>query len=131
MLDLEGDLDQPAVADILIEGERISAVGPILPPDQTAGATVIDAADRLIVPGLVNAHYHSYDVLAKGLVEDLPLEQWGPWSVRWRSAAASRRSAPAPCSARSTACGTAAPRSRTWRPWCRCATTSSTHPRRL
>src|SRR5258708_2302625 len=77
VLDLDGDLDQPPVADILIEGNRIAALGPALPPARTAGATVIDAAGRLVIPGLVNAHYHSYDVLARGLMEDLPLEQWG------------------------------------------------------
>jgi 5-methylthioadenosine/S-adenosylhomocysteine deaminase len=77
VLDLDGDLDQPAVADILIEGDRIIAVAPNLTGAPTDGATLIDAAGRLVVPGFVNAHYHSYDVLAKGLVEDLPLEQWG------------------------------------------------------
>jgi 5-methylthioadenosine/S-adenosylhomocysteine deaminase len=77
VLDLDGDLDQPPVADILIEGDRIAAVGPALPHARTDGAAVIDAAGRLVIPGLVNAHYHSYDVLARGLMEDLPLEQWG------------------------------------------------------
>jgi cytosine/adenosine deaminase-related metal-dependent hydrolase len=76
VLDLDGDLDRPATADVLVEGARIAAVGADLPPARTAGATVIDATGRLVVPGFVNAHYHSYDVLAKGMMEDLPLEQW-------------------------------------------------------
>ncbi len=37
---------------------------------------VIDASDRLVVPGLINAHYHSHDTLCRGLFEELPLEMW-------------------------------------------------------
>ena len=37
---------------------------------------VIDASGRLVVPGLINAHYHSHDVLCRGLFEELPLEIW-------------------------------------------------------
>ena len=28
------------------------------------------------MPGLINAHYHSHDVLCRGLFEELPLEMW-------------------------------------------------------
>ncbi len=37
---------------------------------------VIDARDHLVLPGFVNAHYHSHDVLAKGTLEEVPLETW-------------------------------------------------------
>ncbi len=76
--DLIGDL--PAARDILIEGDRIVAVtAPGRALDglaSTEGVEVIDATDRMIVPGFVNAHYHSYDVLAKGLLEDMPFDVW-------------------------------------------------------
>ncbi len=39
----------------------------------------IDASGMLVMPGLVNAHLHSYDVYMKGLYEDLPLELWMPY----------------------------------------------------
>ena len=29
-----------------------------------------------MLPGFVNAHYHSHDVLAKGTLEEVPLESW-------------------------------------------------------
>jgi cytosine/adenosine deaminase-related metal-dependent hydrolase len=74
VLDLDHDLDEPPVRDILIEHGSIRAVERDLAPD--AGAEVIDASGMLIVPGFINAHYHSHDVLAKGLMEDLTLEQW-------------------------------------------------------
>lgn len=73
--DHDGDVHDPAVADVLVEGDRIAAVGPDLSA-RAAGAEVIDARGRLVMPGLVNAHFHSHDVLAKGLMEELPLETW-------------------------------------------------------
>ena len=72
--DHDGDVHQPAIADVRIDGTRIVAVAPDLAP--MPGETVIDAAGKLVIPGFVNAHYHSHDVLAKGLVEQLPLETW-------------------------------------------------------
>ena len=75
VLDLDGDIDNPPSLDILCERGAISAVGSGL--SAPAGAEVIDASGMLAVPGLVNSHYHSHDVLAKGLFEDLSLEHWG------------------------------------------------------
>jgi len=72
--DHNGDVHQPAQADILIAGERIERIGPNLPAE--AGVEVIDAAGKLVVPGLVNAHYHSHDVMAKGLFEEMPFDVW-------------------------------------------------------
>jgi cytosine/adenosine deaminase-related metal-dependent hydrolase len=72
--DHEGDVHKPAVADILIEGSDIAAVGRDLKVEGTH--EVVDAAGRLVVPGLINAHYHSHDTLCRGLFEELPLEFW-------------------------------------------------------
>jgi cytosine/adenosine deaminase-related metal-dependent hydrolase len=72
--DHEGDVHQPAVADILIEDDKILSVGASLAPE--VAHDVIDASGRLVVPGLINAHYHSHDVLCRGLFEELPLEMW-------------------------------------------------------
>src|SRR5262245_56917134 len=63
-----------ALRDILIAGGTIAEIGPpgLAAP---ADAAVIEAADRAIIPGLVNAHVHGHGTLAKGLVEDRwPLE---------------------------------------------------------
>jgi 5-methylthioadenosine/S-adenosylhomocysteine deaminase len=72
--DHDGDVHKPAVADILIEDDKILSVGANLTPDTVH--EVIDASGRLILPGLINAHYHSHDVLCRGLFEELPLEIW-------------------------------------------------------
>src|SRR5687768_950791 len=71
--DHDGDIHRPAVCDILIEDDKIAAVGSGLQGD---GHQVIDASGKLIIPGLINAHYHSHDTLCRGLFEELPLEMW-------------------------------------------------------
>ena len=43
---------------------------------QPPPARVIDARRRLVVPGFVNAHYHSHDVLLKGVFDPMPLQMW-------------------------------------------------------
>jgi 5-methylthioadenosine/S-adenosylhomocysteine deaminase len=65
---------RPASADILVEGDRIVQVG----PDLEAGpdATLLDARDRLVIPGFVNGHAHAHNHLAKGAIDRLPLEIW-------------------------------------------------------
>src|SRR5713226_9619102 len=72
--DHDGDVHQPASADVLINGETIERVGRNLPAAD--GVEVIDARGKLVVPGMVNAHYHSHDVLAKGLFEEMPFDIW-------------------------------------------------------
>ncbi len=61
--------------NILIEGNRISKVTTAAVPE--AGVEiVIDGADRLVIPGLVNAHTHSPENLPKATKEKVPLETW-------------------------------------------------------
>jgi 5-methylthioadenosine/S-adenosylhomocysteine deaminase len=75
VFDHDGDVHQPDVADILVEEGKITAVAPALPaPDPTT--EVIDASNHLVIPGLINAHYHSHDTLCRGMFEELPLEIW-------------------------------------------------------
>ena len=63
----------PAIADLRIDGGRVAAIGRGL---EAEGARVIDARGKLVIPGFVNAHYHSHDVFLKGYFEPQPLEQW-------------------------------------------------------
>src|SRR5688572_4644100 len=70
----DGDVHRPRTADILIENGVIAAIGAPLAPHGPHEA--IDASGRLVLPGLINAHYHSHDTLCRGLFEELPLEIW-------------------------------------------------------
>ena len=68
-------------ADILIDGDTIVEVGP---PGMAAPAEseTVDASDRLIMPGLVNAHTHGHGSLGKGLGDKWSLElllNASPW----------------------------------------------------
>ena len=70
------DWHDPPQADIAIAGYRIVGVGPSYRRDNDRSVEVIEARDHLLLPGFVNAHYHSHDVLAKGTLEEVPLETW-------------------------------------------------------
>jgi 5-methylthioadenosine/S-adenosylhomocysteine deaminase len=72
--DHDGDIHQPATADLLIHGGIIERIAPQIAADD--GVEVLDAAGKLVVPGFVNAHYHSHDVMAKGLFEEMPFDIW-------------------------------------------------------
>ncbi len=41
---------------------------------------VIDASSKLVAPGLVSAHYHSHDVLMKGIFEEAPFDIWASYT---------------------------------------------------
>lgn len=63
-------------ADLLIEADTIAKVGEDL--GDASADTVIEGRDMLIMPGLVNAHAHSFDAMLKGRYDNLPLEAWIP-----------------------------------------------------
>jgi cytosine/adenosine deaminase-related metal-dependent hydrolase len=59
-------------SDVLIEGDRIAAMGPAL--TAPAGARVIDAAGHIVLPGMGNAHTHAHGSLARSRVGSWTLE---------------------------------------------------------
>ncbi|MDX3640827.1 amidohydrolase family protein [Streptomyces sp. MB09-02B] len=56
--------------DVLIEDGRIIAVGADLPAD---GATVIDATDKIVLPGFVDTHRHVWQSALRGAAVDVDL----------------------------------------------------------
>lgn len=64
----------PVTRSIRIRGGEITAVEPELTAEP--GETVIDGRDRLVVPGYVNAHTHSWEALFRARLDNLPLEHW-------------------------------------------------------
>lgn len=66
-------------ADILVEDERIAAIGVDLIGQMGLDREtleIIDASDRLVLPGFVNAHTHSNESFEQGFYDALPLEVW-------------------------------------------------------
>ncbi|MEP6741979.1 MAG: amidohydrolase [bacterium] len=62
---------------VAITGGRIVAIGPRRDVVSSYSSTeVIDAAGRLIVPGLINGHTHIPMTLFRGLADDLDLQEW-------------------------------------------------------
>ena len=63
-----GDLDQ---GDVLVEGERILAVGPDL---SNGEVEEIDASGMIVMPGFVDSHRHIWEGLLRNIGTDVPLE---------------------------------------------------------
>ncbi len=62
--------------DVWFRDGRIAAVGPpgCFRAPEGAPVETVDLAGRIVVPGFVNAHSHSYSALLKGTVESEPLD---------------------------------------------------------
>ena len=52
--------------DVLIEADRIAAIA----PEIRAEAPVLDAAGMIVMPGLVNAHQHTWQTCLRGIAAD-------------------------------------------------------------
>ena len=64
---------EPFSGDVLVEGDRIQAIGENL---SAGSAETIDGRAKLVMPGLTNAHVHSWEAMYKGRYDNLPLELW-------------------------------------------------------
>ncbi|MBI3711155.1 MAG: amidohydrolase family protein, partial [Proteobacteria bacterium] len=75
----------PEPAAVLIENGLIAGIAQ--GADQAAlaarAAETIDAAGLVLMPGLVNAHYHAYSGLLRGTENSLPLELWALYTVAY------------------------------------------------
>ncbi len=61
---------------VVIEGSRITAVGRRDEVTAPAGAAVLDARGRYVIPGLIQAHLHLCQTLFRNLADDLELLDW-------------------------------------------------------
>ncbi|MDT0344047.1 8-oxoguanine deaminase [Streptomyces litchfieldiae] len=74
---VDGDGTEYASGHLLIEGNRIEAVGEGPAPVQLPGAVRrVDATGHLATPGLVNTHHHFYQWLTRGLAQESNLFDW-------------------------------------------------------
>lgn len=64
-------------ADILTDGDHIAALGvDIASLPEAQGAEQVDMSGRVLLPGLIQAHMHTTQILFRGLCDDLELMDW-------------------------------------------------------
>lgn len=69
-----GDRDEVKETSIYIENDRIAAIGS--KPEGFTEDKVIDGKDRLVIPGLINCHTHSYMAFMRNVADDLSFMDW-------------------------------------------------------
>jgi 5-methylthioadenosine/S-adenosylhomocysteine deaminase len=68
VLTMDPELRDLPRGDVLVQGDRIIAVGADLPAD---GVWTLDASGAVILPGFVNAHQHAWLGLVRGLMPNV------------------------------------------------------------
>jgi 5-methylthioadenosine/S-adenosylhomocysteine deaminase len=71
ILTLDKNVGNFPLGELLIEGTKISAVGPNLTAED---AEVIDASDMIVMPGFVDTHRHVWEGILRNIGTDVPLE---------------------------------------------------------
>ncbi|WP_433871689.1 8-oxoguanine deaminase [Saccharopolyspora sp. CA-218241] len=61
---------------VVIDDDRVVAVGPGSAPPQDGPVRRIDATGCLVTPGLINTHHHLYQWATRGYAVDAPLFGW-------------------------------------------------------
>ncbi|MDD2587142.1 MAG: 5'-deoxyadenosine deaminase [Syntrophomonadaceae bacterium] len=59
--------------DLLIDGDRIIKIGQL---SGEVADQIIDASDKLVIPGLIQTHVHLCQALFRGMADDLELLDW-------------------------------------------------------
>ena len=68
VITMDRNIPSLPVGDVLVEGNRIAAIGSNLLAD---GAEVIDAAGSIVMPGLIDAHHHMWLGVMRRLMPDV------------------------------------------------------------
>ncbi|MDP3252589.1 MAG: amidohydrolase family protein [Hydrogenophaga sp.] len=69
-MDAQGDLLR---GDVLVTGDTITAIEPVIAADD---AQVVDATGCIVIPGLVNAHMHTWQTALRGVAASWTLLQY-------------------------------------------------------
>lgn len=59
--------------DLLVEADRIAAIGPNL---AAADAEIVDATGHIVIPGLINAHMHTWQTALRGVAANWTLLEY-------------------------------------------------------
>jgi cytosine/adenosine deaminase-related metal-dependent hydrolase len=74
VLTLDDNVGARAHCDVLIRGDTIEKIGPGLHAPE---AEVVDATGMIVMPGLVNAHMHTWQTGMRGIAGDWTLFEYG------------------------------------------------------
>jgi cytosine/adenosine deaminase-related metal-dependent hydrolase len=69
-MDRQGDLPR---GDVLVRGEQIVEIAPQI---HAEGADVVDASGHIVIPGLINAHMHTWQTALRGLASNWTLLEY-------------------------------------------------------
>jgi 5-methylthioadenosine/S-adenosylhomocysteine deaminase len=67
LLTLDDRLGVLERGDILVEGDRIAHVGPHI---EAEDAELVDATDRIVIPGLIDSHRHIWESILRNVAAD-------------------------------------------------------------
>ena len=68
VMSLDPKVGDFAQADVLVEGKKITAVGPNL--QVGTDAAVIDASGRIVMPGFIDTHHHQFETALRSFLAD-------------------------------------------------------------
>lgn len=74
ILSVDPDVGGVKKADMLVENGKIMAIAPLLPV--SAETLVVDGTNRILIPGFVDTHSHSYQGLLRGLLPNRKVLQF-------------------------------------------------------
>ncbi len=69
-MDRQGDLPR---GDVLVRGETIAEIAPVIAADD---AEVVDGTGFIVIPGLINAHMHTWQTALRGLAANWTLLEY-------------------------------------------------------
>src|SRR5256885_560544 len=74
VITMDPDLGTLPSADILVEDGRIAAVQPRI--DADVDAEVVDVAGRIVIPGFVDTHRHTWEAAIRGCAPNATLDDY-------------------------------------------------------
>ena len=77
ILTMDEGLGDLACADLLVEGNRIAELRPNIDLGSGGeGADIVDGAGRIVIPGLINAHMHTWQTALRGYAANWTLPEY-------------------------------------------------------
>ena len=70
VLTMDHELGDVHGGDVLVEDDRIAAVGPGI---EAGDAEVIDATGCIVIPGFIDSHRHTWETVIRGIAPDVSL----------------------------------------------------------